>query len=858
MGKSTVRAGLLGALCALIAGFSSAWAADEPEMAFVFGHTGEVRFVNNKAFLDFGGVPTEVLDASGMTCNLFFEDVRLDTNQGFDDPTDGPAARQRIRDVLVYLGDTLNETGTIDILFNLSNNNGTAALASAGTLYFNSNGFNNPTSLFRLKNGSKPAAAFPEILVTVDFGYNYNLTTAPTVIGQFDFFTVLLHEFTHGLGFASTTNPDGTSQLGGNARTKFDQHLVKGQGGANIFAPAFSGTAADFKSNDVFFEGPNAVTAYDQAGVQPGIFAPNAADPLDFWFGIDNDQVEGEGEEVNDGFAQGSSISHWNTFQIVGGAVMEHALTSGVDIRTYAPVDVGGLVDIGWTLAELPPVPEGEGVVDGEGEGEGVVDGEGEGSVEGEGEGIVDGEGEGVVDGEGAIEGEGEGIVDGEGEGEGLVDGEGEGSVDGEGEGSVEGEGEGTVDGEGEGTADGEGEVTLTATLEATADATLYESETGNLANGAGERLFTGISDDEVARRALLFFDVESVIPSGSEIVSARLLLNLSKKPTGDAASFIDVHRVSQFWTEGPSNPSGQEGLPATAQSGDATWLHRTFNTVSWTTPGGDFAAGASASQAVDAEGPVVVESQGLALDVQDWLDAPAANHGWILLGDEAGQRNARRFDSRENAAAGNRPQLEIEYIPGTGEGEGDGDGEGEGEGEGAVEGEGEGSEDGEGDVNAIAVLLVFGTIDTSEDGTISLEEFEAGGFFAAEFELFDTNNDNILTVAELLDAAGGGIIHTGDTDGDGAFGLDELLRIIQFFNSAGYTCAATPGASEDGYEPQAGGIAGCVRHTSDFLAPAGRITLSELLRAIQFFNVGGIEFCDGIGEDDFCPVAAG
>jgi len=656
MGKPVVRSALTGIFFSLVVGFSiGAW-AEEAEMAFVFGHTGEVRFVNNKAFLDFLNIPTEVLDANGMTCNLFFEDVRLNTNAGFDDPVDGPAARQRIRDVLLYLGDTLNETGTIDILFNQSNNNGTAALASAGTLYFNSNGFNSPTSLFRLKNGTKPAAAFPEILVTVDFGYNYNLTSAPTVIGQFDFFTVLLHEFTHGLGFASTTNPDGTSQLGGNARTRFDQHLVKAQGGSNLFTPAFTGTAADFKSNDVFFEGPNAVAAYEQEGVQPGIFAPNAIDPLDFWFGIDNDQVEGEGEEEEDGFAQGSSISHWDTFNIVGGAVMEHALTSGVDIRSYAPVDVGGLVDIGWTLAALPPVVEGEG--------EGVAEGEGEGVVEGEGEGAVEGEGEGVVEGEGAVEGEGEGegIVDGEGtvDGEGAIEGEGEGVVDGEGEGGFEGEGEGAIDGEGalegEGAVDGEG--------------------------------------------------------------------------------------------------------------------------------------------ALEGEGAV--------------------------------------------------------------DGEGALEGEGAIDGEGTLEGEGEGGDEGEGDINAIAVLQVYATLDTSGDGTISLEEFEAGGFFEVEYDLFDTNNDGILTVAELLDAAGGGIIHTGDTDGDGTFGLDELLRIIQFFNSPGYTCAATPGDTEDGYLPQAGSIAGCVRHTSDFQAPAGRITLSELLRSIQFFNVGGIQFCEGIGEDDFCPVSAG
>ena len=52
--------------------------------------------------------------------------------------------------------------------------------------------------------------------------------------------------------------------------------------------------------------------------------------------------------------------------------------------------------------------------------------------------------------------------------------------------------------------------------------------------------------------------------------------------------------------------------------------------------------------------------------DVQDWLDNPANNFGWIVIGDESSSRTAKRFDSRENPTEGNRPQLTVNYTEAT------------------------------------------------------------------------------------------------------------------------------------------------------------------------------------------------
>ncbi|HPO15780.1 MAG TPA: C1 family peptidase [Candidatus Hydrogenedentes bacterium] len=90
---------------------------------------------------------------------------------------------------------------------------------------------------------------------------------------------------------------------------------------------------------------------------------------------------------------------------------------------------------------------------------------------------------------------------------------------------------------------------------------------------------------------------------------------------------------------------------------------------------------------------------------------------------------------------------------------------------------------------------------------------------------------------------------HSADQDQDNIVSLSELLRLIQFFNSGGYHCA--PG-TEDGYAPGVGDVS-CAPHASDYTGQDWEINLSELLRLIQFFNSGGYHTCEG-SEDGFCP----
>jgi subtilisin-like proprotein convertase family protein len=89
---------------------------------------------------------------------------------------------------------------------------------------------------------------------------------------------------------------------------------------------------------------------------------------------------------------------------------------------------------------------------------------------------------------------------------------------------------------------------------------------------------------------------------------------------------------------------------------------------------------------------------------------------------------------------------------------------------------------------------------------------------------------------------------HTADQNGDGKISLSELLRVIQFYNSDNYGCEA---GTEDGYAPN-DLDQGCTPHASDYNPQDWDIALTELLRSIQFYNLGAYHPCPE-GEDGFC-----
>jgi uncharacterized protein (TIGR03118 family) len=211
--------------------------------------------------------------------------------------------------------------------------------------------------------------------------------------------------------------------------------------------------------------------------------------------------------------------------------------------------------------------------------------------------------------------------------------------------------------------------VPSTITLSPSKDNTLYQSTVGNISNGAGPSFFAGLTGNRGGpgiRRGVIAFDIANNIPAGSTINSVTLSLQVVRTSSAATASeTVGLHLLSADWGEGTSNGGADRGgVGAPATTNDATWIYRFFNTATWTNPGGDFVSTVSASTSVGGVGSYSWGSTAqLVSDVQNWLNNPATNFGWIVVGDETTSNSAREFASRENATAANRPTLTIDYT---------------------------------------------------------------------------------------------------------------------------------------------------------------------------------------------------
>ena len=85
---------------------------------------------------------------------------------------------------------------------------------------------------------------------------------------------------------------------------------------------------------------------------------------------------------------------------------------------------------------------------------------------------------------------------------------------------------------------------------------------------------------------------------------------------------------------------------------------------------------------------------------------------------------------------------------------------------------------------------------------------------------------------------------------------LSELLRVIQLYRFGEYSCAQQGDISDDGYMPGSGNQE-CAPHTGDYAGqPDWSLNLNEILRIVQFYNGGGYRPCFDMSpptEDGFC-----
>jgi hypothetical protein len=255
----------------------------------------------------------------------------LDTSTGFYDSTNGATRRATLNSVLSYISTTLNATGSADVEVRASESDASGFLAFAGTYYPVADGFYGGSTVSHITTGTDPFVGTPDIYVTVDFGYNWNSGTGAPTVTQYDLYSVLLHEITHGLGLVTLSSSTGASQFSpDNTFTKWDEKIMRQSTSVILWSgspPAFNGTAADLTSNNLRFTGSLATSAYSTQGGSgsPPVYAPAS-------------------------FAQGSSLGHWD-LGLTGGGVMQPSIGAGVQRRTYTAIDIGALRDIGYTNA---------------------------------------------------------------------------------------------------------------------------------------------------------------------------------------------------------------------------------------------------------------------------------------------------------------------------------------------------------------------------------------------------------------------------------------------------------------------------------------------------------------------------
>jgi hypothetical protein len=199
-------------------------------------------------------------------------------------------------------------------------------------------------------------------------------------------------------------------------------------------------------------------------------------------------------------------------------------------------------------------------------------------------------------------------------------------------------------------------------TITASRDNTLYENVTGATSNGKGDYMFTGRTGEPTLRRALVRFTLAGNIPSIAYITSVSLKMYMSKTISG--AVTVNLYKLNSDWGEGISNANGSEGTGAPSSTGDATWIHKFYNTSLWSAPGGDFSSISSGALSVASVGSYTWPSTPqLTADVQDWLLNPSTNFGWILIGNETVSSTAKRFNTRENPDTTKRPMLTVTYT---------------------------------------------------------------------------------------------------------------------------------------------------------------------------------------------------
>ena len=292
--------------------------------------------------------------ANAAQASITFEfDFGANTGTGFWDATLG-SSRQAALNSAAQMFSTMwsshfTNSGTIEISVS-STNDHTNTLASAGSyqLFSDTNGFSIANVVqTKLLGGGDLNGSSADGTLDINFGHAWQLNSSAPVAdgfnGQYDFYSVIEHEFTHLLDFEASLSEDGTSLYGyGNGKqwTTFDSFLTN-KNGTKIINADYSVNKSAWNSASVgsgtagggtYFAGAHAVAA--NGGQLVALNSPSS-------------------------FNAGSSISHLDPNESAfDGMMMEPSVSTGPAARNYSAVEIGIMQDLGYTAVAAVPEPE--------------------------------------------------------------------------------------------------------------------------------------------------------------------------------------------------------------------------------------------------------------------------------------------------------------------------------------------------------------------------------------------------------------------------------------------------------------------------------------------------------------------
>lgn len=282
----------------------------------------------SEGFVQPSGVFQARVDQGMIAWQIEYADLTQKNGRGFDDPMLGAERRAAFEASLTEIGSKLGleRKRQLDVIVQPSlADPASSKLAEAGTFYpDHPKGFFTGHALSRLTTGIDPDTRPTELdlHVTVNFGKEYHLGAGPPPPDKFDFRSVILHEVTHGLGFAATAAADGTS--GGKnpgRRSSYDAHLRRANGTALFVGEGrFVGTPTDLAGPPGGLRWAGERVAQSECGGTATIYAPPSFEP-------------------------GSSLSHV-TYDYPH-AVMAAGALRGVAARDYTRVERAMLRDLG-------------------------------------------------------------------------------------------------------------------------------------------------------------------------------------------------------------------------------------------------------------------------------------------------------------------------------------------------------------------------------------------------------------------------------------------------------------------------------------------------------------------------------